>query len=737
MSSTEPMKIFDRIFLSVSSFRSKQRLVVMLACSLVLVITLLCFIAYTIFSFSRESRERLGTLSDMIGADVGAALEFGDGLAVTKSLEALRGDPTIRQLFVLDENGHIRAYYHHVDYVVPTDLQQQLIATRTEAEELTFDLCPIVEKPIMRDGSRLGTILIEQDDHVINDKIVASTGISAVILIFSLGFSYLLANRFQRVITDPVAAMATTMQEVSCTKDYSQRVAVSGTDEMDRLAERFNEMLSEIEQRDADLLLRQEQLNHLANFDVLTGLANRTLFNDRLEQALYRAVRTGEQMAVLFIDLDNFKMINDTHGHRTGDQLLLEAAARLTIGTRVDDTLARLGGDEFIVFLHNVKTSENAVMVAQKHIERLFQPYMIDGKRLFVSASVGVSLFPEHGATAETLIKNADSAMYLAKEKGQNSVELFTDALHQKLSEKLGLSNDLHRALEQGEFELYYQPRINLARNSWASVEALIRWNHPELGMVPPGKFISVAEQTGMILPIGEWVIREACRQLHQWHRQGFNLPRISFNVSPLQLQRQDLIGIVKDAVTSNNLCTQAIELELVESALVDNLGRSIGILKDLQEIGIKISIDDFGTGYSSLSYLRTLPVDILKIDRSFLVNVHQSEADGQILAAIIAMSRSLGLEVVAEGVECAEQEQILKDHNCQEAQGYYFARPMPADKLLERFRTGQVRLEDIREQSSDCTTSSCCLYSADTTIRCGQGPKLFCRTIPDRSSGR
>jgi len=728
------MNVIELIFRSVPSFRSKQRLVIMLACSIVLVATLFCFFAYSYFSFNHESRERLGALSDILGADVGAALAFGDNQAVTKSLTALRADPSIKQLFILDDQDQVSAYYHQNMDAEPEDLQQRLRTLRSEVRQHLFELSPGVERPVSRDGIPLGTILIEQDEQIIIKKIFASAGISAFILLLSLGFSYLLADRFQRIITGPVTAMATTMQEVSYTKDFSKRVAASGTDEMDQLAERFNEMLSEIEHRDADLLERQDQLHHLANFDALTGLPNRALFSDRLEQALRRAARTGERVAVLFIDLDDFKMINDTHGHRTGDLLLLETAARLASGTRADDTLARLGGDEFTVFLQDVKATENALSVARKHVESLFHPYNIDDKRLFVSASIGVAIFPEHGTTAESLVKNADSAMYQAKEKGKNNVELFTDALHLRLSERLNLSNDLHRALEQGEFELYYQPRINLARNSWAGAEALIRWNHPDLGMVPPDKFIPLAEQSGLILPIGEWVLREACRQLYQWHCQGFRLPRISVNVSPLQLRRQDLFGIVKDAITTSNLCSQALELEIVESALVEDLGRSISVLKELQGIGVKISIDDFGTGYSSLSYLRTLPIDILKIDRSFLLHVHESQEDEQILAAIIAMSLSLGLEVVTEGVECAEQEQILKKHNCQEAQGYYFARPMPADELLRRFMAAQILLEDVRSQSAGSAKTSSCMHAGDPASRCGQGPDLVCRSKPDYS---
>ena len=566
------MNITDRIFQSVSGLRSKLRLVIMLACLLVLVLSQASYLASSFISFKQESNDRLTALSEIIGVDIGAAMAFGDDKAVAKSIASLRSDPAIKQIIVVNEPGQISAYYHKSD-VGSGDLPQRLKALRYRAGFQIFDLNPMIERPIIWGTERLGTILIEQDEYVITRKLSASVGVSIVVLLLALTLSFFLANRFQRIITDPLTAMATTMQEVSRTKDYSKRVPASDTDEMDILADRFNEMLSEIEHRDVDLLDRQDQLHHMANFDVLTALPNRALFSDRLEQALHRATRTGERMAVLFIDLDDFKVINDTHGHRTGDRLLLETATRLAAGTRSDDTLARLGGDEFTVFLQDIKTPENALSVAKKHLENLFHPYQIEEKRLFVSASIGVALFPEHGTTAETLIKNADSAMYLAKETGKNNVELFTDSLHVKLSEKLGLSNDLHRALEQGEFELHYQPRINLARNSWASAEALIRWNHPEQGLVSPDKFIPLAEQTGMILPLGEWVLREACRQLHQWHCQGFHLPRVSVNVSPLQLQRQDLLGIVKDAITSNNLCTQSLELEIVESALVDNIG--------------------------------------------------------------------------------------------------------------------------------------------------------------------
>jgi diguanylate cyclase (GGDEF)-like protein len=680
----------------ITSFRDKQRMLILQACSIVLITTMFCFLAYSFYSIDQESRERLSALGDIIGADVAAKMTLGGNRAVTESLAVLKADSSIKQVFVLNEQNQVIAYYNQNTDLAPNELQQSLKSLRSKIRQQFIEISPGAESPVIRNGIRLGTILIEQNEHIIIKKISDTTGISAVILLFALGLSYLLAGRFQRIVTEPVTVMATIMREVSYTKDYSKRVPSFNTDEIDQLAKCFNEMLSEIEQRDEDLLDRQNQLHHMANFDSLTGLPNRVLFSDRLEQALRHAARTGEKLAVLFIDLDDFKMVNDAYGHRTGDQLLLETTTRLAAITRTGDTLGRLGGDEFTIILQDVKTAENALLVARKHINNLFHHYLIDNRQLFVSASIGVAIYPEHGTTMEALVKNADAAMYQAKEKGKNSVELFSDSINSKLTEKLLLSNDLYKALEQGEFELHYQPRINLRRNSWASAEALLRWNHPKLGRVPPDKFIPLAEKNGMILPIGEWVLREACRQLHEWHCQGFQLPRISVNVSPLQLQRQDLIGIIKDALSSNNLCAQTLELEIVESALVEDSGRSISLLKELQNIGVKISIDDFGTGYSSLSYLRTLPIDILKIDRSFMINAHESEEDRRIIAAICAMALSLGLEVVTEGVENVEQEQILKDHYCNEAQGYYYDRPMPADELSQRFMTSQILLEEF-----------------------------------------
>jgi EAL domain-containing protein (putative c-di-GMP-specific phosphodiesterase class I) len=319
--------------------------------------------------------------------------------------------------------------------------------------------------------------------------------------------------------------------------------------------------------------------------------------------------------------------------------------------------------------------------------------------------------------------------MYLAKEKGKNQTEFFTQALYSKISERLSLQGDLHRALKDGEFVLHYQPRINLFTGQWSGVEALVRWQHPQHGLISPLTFIPLAEETGLIMQLGVWVLRNACHQLHRWHCEGIHLARISVNVSPIQFRRQNIVELVKNAISEASLCTQALELEITESALMDNMEQAVSILRQLQNMGVNISIDDFGTGYSSLSHLRTLPVNILKIDRSFLLNAHELKEDAKILSAIIAMAHSLNLEVVAEGVECEKHEALLYAQGCREAQGFYYARPMPAEELAHMLRKNNQSLQSLARPIFDDNRQSCCVLKEP----CGDASGQVCLQIPYR----
>jgi diguanylate cyclase (GGDEF)-like protein len=473
------------------------------------------------------------------------------------------------------------------------------------------------------------------------------------------------------------------------------------------------------------------KIRHLAYHDILTGLPNRALFSDRLTQALHHAGRVNEKLAVLFCDLDDFKLINDTHGHRIGDLLLIEAAQRMSRITRSGDTLARLGGDEFIIFLHDIESADIALLVARKHLNNLLSPYQIDDNQLFVSASIGIALYPDHAGSADDLIKSADSAMYQAKQRGKNNVEFFTQTMYCMASKRLSLQGDLRRALENKEFILHYQPRVSLRDGSWSGVEALLRWQHPERGLISPLTFIPLAEETGLIMELGEWVLREATMQMHQWHCDGIPLARVSVNVSPLQFRRQNIVELVRSALTDASLCSHALELEITESALMDDMDKSIATLKQLQRLGVKISIDDFGTGYSSLSHLRSLPVNILKIDRAFTMNAHESEEDAQILAAIIAMAHSLKLGIVAEGVECEGHETLLVTHRCQEAQGFYYAAPMPLEAITNLLHEQKRPMTPMLYALLGKGMQYCCMLDEPVTTTDEPPPQTICRLLP------
>jgi diguanylate cyclase (GGDEF)-like protein len=725
------MTWIKQVFKHTNTFLGQQRLAIMLVCAVLLAISQGSSLIYEYVSINHDSRARLGAMADIIAADISAALVFGDNGAIEKTLQSLKADPTITQLFVLNDRDEIAACYLRGNSTkqTPLELKQRLQRIRHDILHTTlFELSPEVSRPIIHDGMHLGTIMLELDSSILLNKLLVSGIIGTLIFLFSILCSYLLARRLAQIVTGPLLSLTATMEEITSTKNYRLRAEVCTTTELARLAEGFNEMLDEIANRDEALLERQERLHRQANYDTLTGLPNRSLFNDRLAQALRRAVRTKETLAVMFIDLDDFKLINDTQGHRVGDLLLIEVAQRLEREVRADDTLARLGGDEFTVFLQNVKSVESAQMVARKLLSSLLAPYLLEEKQLFISASFGIALFPDHGSSAEVLLKSADSAMYLAKQQGKNNVELFTRSLHSEASERLSLLGDLRRALEHNEFVLHYQPRVNLRTGTWSGVEALVRWQHPDRGLISPLTFIPLAEETGLIMELGEWVLREATMQLHRWHCAGVQMARVSVNVSPLQFRRQNIVELVKSALGEACLCTRALEIEITESAMMDDMERSISILNKLHRLGVNISIDDFGTGYSSLSHLRSLPVDILKVDRSFVINAHVSEEDARILSAIINIAHSLNLDVVVEGVECKEQLDLLRNVTYCEVQGYYYARPMPADDLVILLEQ-TLPLDPLNYRTWETGKETCCqLDESYTTLG-----ELVCLKVPGR----
>lgn len=428
----------------------------------------------------------------------------------------------------------------------------------------------------------------------------------------------------------------------------------------------------------------EEMIRYQALHDLLTGLPNRLLFNELLSRAMPNAVRNQESLAVMFLDLDRFKIINDTLGHTLGDQLLTNVAQRLRDSLRSGDTVARWGGDEFIILLPQAKDVEEVVQVARRILKALENAFHIQGHELYVSASLGIALFDQHSPDAETLIKHADAALYQAKDAGRNKYQLYTASLNNTTPNLLALDKSLRHALEREELLLYYQPRVNIATGKITGMEALLRWQHPEMGLVAPSVFIPLAEESGLIVPIGEWVLRTACEQNKAWQEAGLPNLTMAVNLSPKQFRQPNLMEMVAKILEQTGLEAHFLELEVTETTVIEDLEFTRTVLQQLEQMGVHLSIDDFGTGHSSLSRLQLLPLHNLKIDRSFIQNLTTNVKVAHIVTAIVSLGRSLGLRLTAEGVEKQEELDFLKSINCEDVQGFLFYRPLPAQKATE-----------------------------------------------------
>jgi diguanylate cyclase (GGDEF)-like protein/PAS domain S-box-containing protein len=451
--------------------------------------------------------------------------------------------------------------------------------------------------------------------------------------------------------------------------------------------------------------------SYLAQHDTLSGLANRAMLHDRLSHAITAANRHREKLAVLFIDVDRFKQVNDFLGHSVGDRLLQAMAQRLVTCLRDSDTAGRFGGDEFVVVLSEVAHSADAAIIADKLLVTLSQPYTIDAHSLHITVSIGIATFPDDGLDAELLLKNADVAMYHAKDGGRNQQLFYARHMNRRAGDRQILEGDLRRAIAQQEFVLHYQPKVDLQTGQITGVESLIRWRHPAHGLVPAAPFIRVAEQCGLIVPIGRWVLREACRQARDWLDAGLPLIQISVNTSALELTKAGFVENVRATLLAFNLTPRTLELELTETYLAQEPEVIEAVLQELKSLGVRLAFDDFGTGYASLTCLRTLPVDALKIDQSFVRNVASGTDDAAIVIAMITMGRSLHLRVVAEGVETRQQLEFLLAHGCPEGQGHYFSRPVSADEFAvlmgRRFAVGTLRASDPPAQARITSVSS------------------------------
>jgi len=467
----------------------------------------------------------------------------------------------------------------------------------------------------------------------------------------------------------------------------------------------------------------QERLKQLANFDSLTGLPNRSLFRDRLGQAMARAKRNSRPMALMFLDLDRFKQVNDELGHEAGDRLLQHVGKTLTECLRDVDsvtrdggmphTLSRLGGDEFTLIIENINGADDAAHVASRVLEALGEPFHVGEEELVISASIGISMYPIDDVDLDTLIRHTDMAMYRSKSHGRATYSFFSEDLSAAVTARVSLEANLRRAIEREEFVLHFQPKSELRSGKITGVEALVRWHRPGHGLIPPDRFVSVLEDTGLILPVGAWVIRAACEQLAAWDRLGLPPLRLAVNLSARQFRHLYLASMIEDSLRENGIEPQRLEIELTESLLMEDNEATRAMLESFRRLGVRLAIDDFGTGHSSLSYIRRFAIDTLKIDRSFVQSLPDNEEDTAICSAVIALGRNMKMCVVAEGVETAEQAQVLRELGCDEAQGYWISRPMPgADVAAWLLNYNRARSARKRSRSRYSDTSPITLFS-------------------------
>jgi diguanylate cyclase (GGDEF)-like protein/PAS domain S-box-containing protein len=436
------------------------------------------------------------------------------------------------------------------------------------------------------------------------------------------------------------------------------------------------------------------RMAYLAQHDSLTDLPNRVLFNDRLTQAMAMAHRHEMRLAVLYLDIDRFKHVNDSSGHAIGDRLLKSVAVRLQACVRSSDTVSRQGGDEFVILLGEVAHAADASVAADKMLAALSESHLIDGLELRISASIGIVTYPMDGTSVESLVKNADTAMYRAKECGRNNYQFFTAEMNVHALERQNLESDLRHALERDEFVLHYQPKVNVRTGAITGVEALVRWRHPTRRLIGPSRFISIAEESGLIVPIGKWVLREACRQAKNWQSEGLFPMKVAINVSTVELRAKNFVEGVRSALSETGLAASYLELEVTETFLMQDATSTALVLHELKDLGVQLALDDFGTGYSSLSHLRRFPIDTLKIDHSFIRHLTTDASDAGIVSAVVNMGKSLRMRVVAEGVETLEQYTLLKKHRCPEAQGFYFSEPVIPEEITELFAQNNRRIE-------------------------------------------
>lgn len=629
----------------------------------------------------------------MVSENLGAAMIFHDASAAGDILTSLNAVDDISSATLYDAGDTVFATYRR------RDLVDQRVAPRVDSNTYTFSPTVLTVTRVFEfKEQKLGTLILVANLRGVYERTLFFILLLSGVFVISMAIAHAVLVRLQRMVTVPLIALTKVSDAIANYGDFSLRAEVNPSADIGVLAVGFNSMLDRIEKRESELKneigrrqVVESRLEKLAHFDHVTNLPNRNFFNDRLIFALEQAAEFHQRLIVMFIDLDNFKAVNDTLGHDAGDQLLKKVSERLADCLRLGDSVSRIGGDEFAIILENVHGIDSGQRVAEKCLNKLSSSMQIGGHELHISASIGIAMYPDHASELSMLLKYSDTAMYFAKSAGKNTYKIFTPSMHGVTQRRFDMESDLRKALEQNQFVLHYQPKLDLVSHKVIGFEALIRWQHPTLGMVSPLEFIALAEDTGLIVPIGRWILQTACAQLKEWVAQGMTDLTMAVNLSGRQLHEDMFVRDVTSIVTKSGVTPGAIELELTESMLMDASAVTLDKLDTLRALGIALSIDDFGTGYSSMAYLKRFPVTTLKIDRSFVKDLETDPQDVAITKAIIVMAETLGLRVVAEGIETDMQEMILIANGCKCGQGFLYSRPIPADQMASYVKENEL----------------------------------------------
>lgn len=639
---------------------------------------------------AQQLSRKATSFASLISSNTAMPMQNNDLAALEDLLKDVGTLPDVSMIFLMDRDGQIRASYPEGYFnqaltdTVSVGMLQGIKSNKEEYYKRVHDGLTDVIHPIKIEGETIGYCRVILNNSAMSGELTLVTQKGVFYIIAAVVLGVFLAWLVVRQMTSRITALSEAAAQLTQQNFDVSIPEYSGEDEISKMGKAFHVMVE-------SLRVYVKRLAYRADHDALTELPNRRLFLDRLDQAIKHGQRSGQNVAVLFIDLDHFKEINDSLGHLIGDQVLIHVARIIQTHFRDIDTIARLGGDEFSLIIDSLEGIERVSAVAEKLVTLLQQPICIDKRELYVTCSIGISIYPNDGELPDNLLRNADSAMYKAKSEGRNSYQFYTEDMTQKALERVALEAELRRALEREEFRIYYQPQVNGISGQLIGMEALIRWEHPDLGLVSPMKFIPLAVETGLIIPIDRFVMRTGMMQMKKWYDEGLAPGVLALNLTIKQLKQDDFISMLQKIMEDTGCLPKWLELEVTEGEVMQNPEQAVRVLKQVSVLGIKLAIDDFGTGYSSLAYLKRLPVDKLKIDQSFVREIPGDEEDVAIVGAIIALSKSLHLDIIAEGVETQEQKEFLTANGCEQIQGYLYGRPMRAEDMNQMLREKTV----------------------------------------------